>query len=58
MKRIEDSIRVLISLTLILAFYCMFGVQILERFKAKDIGHTKNEEETSIIPSPCNKNVS
>ena len=55
MKRIEDSIRVLISLTLILAFYCMFGVQILERFKAKDIGHTKNEEETSIIPSPSNK---
>ena len=53
MRRIKDSIRVLISLALILVFYFMFGVQIMERFKANDVGNTKNEEETSIIPSPC-----
>ena len=53
MKRIEDSIRVLISLAFILVFYCMFGAEIMERFKEKDVEQTKNEEETSIIPSPC-----
>ena len=58
MKRIEDSIRVLIILALILVFYCMFGAEIMERFEAKDVEHTQDEEETSIIPSPSTKDVS
>ena len=53
-----DSIRLLICLALMFVFYFMFGAQNIDRFKAKDIEITKNEEETSIIPSPCNKNVS
>ena len=58
MKRIEDSIRVLISLALLLMFYCMFGKQNMDRLKAKDIETTLNEEDTSFIPSPCTKDLS
>ena len=58
MKRTEDSIRVLISLALMLMFYCMFGEQNMDRLKAKDIETTLNEEDTSFIPSPCTKDLS
>ena len=49
----EYSLRLLISLALMLVFYCMFGAQNMERLKENDIETTKNEEDTSIIPSPC-----
>ena len=53
MNKIEYSLRLLISLALMLVFYCMFGAQNMDRLKEKDTETTKNEEETSIIPSPC-----
>ena len=58
MNKIEYSLRLLISLALMLVFYCMFGAQNMDRLKEKDTETTKNEEETSIIPSPSTKDVS
>ena len=52
MLGLETYIRIFISIGLVVTFYFMFGEDIIFKLKAKDIEITKNEEETSVIPSP------
>ena len=52
MLGLETYIRIFISIGLVVIFYFMFGEDIILKLKAKDIEITKNEEETSVIPSP------
>ena len=52
MQSLETFIRIIISLGLVVVFYFLFGAEIFERLKAKDIETTRNEVETSAIPSP------
>ena len=55
MQSLESYIRIIISIGLVVAFYFLFGGEIIKRLKAKDIETTRNEEETANIPSPGNK---
>ena len=52
MMKLEIYIKIIISIGLIVAFYFLFGTEIVNKLEAKDIETTRNEEETSIIPSP------
>ena len=56
MQNLETFIRIIISLGLVVVFYFLFGAEIFRRLKAKDIDTTRNEEETSAIPSPGQQN--
>ena len=55
MQSLEAFIRIIISIGLLVVFYFLFGAEIFKRLKAKDIETTRNEEETSAIPSPGQK---
>ena len=48
----ETYIRNFISIGLVVVFYFLFGEDIILKLKTKDIEITKNEEETSVMPSP------
>ena len=48
----ETYIRIFISIGLVVVFYFLFGEDIILKLKTKDIEITKNEEETSVMPSP------
>ena len=52
MISLEAYIRIFISIGLVVVFYFLFGEEIIVKLKVKDIEITKNEEETSVIPSP------
>ena len=56
MQSLEAFIRIIISIGLLVVFYFLFGAEIFRRLKAKDIDTTRNEEETSAIPSPGQQN--
>ena len=49
---LEIYLKIIISIGLIVAFYFLFGTEIVNKLEAKDIETTRNEEETSFIPSP------
>ena len=52
MFSLETYIRIFISIGLVVVFYFLFGEDIILKLKKQDIEITKNEEETSVIPSP------
>ena len=52
MLSLEIYIRIFISIGLVVVFYFLFGEDIILKLKTKDIEITKNEEETSVMPSP------
>ena len=52
MLSLEIYIRIFISIGLVVVFYFLFGEDIILKLKKQDIEITKNEEETSVMPSP------